>query len=47
MYLKECITTLTNSLINDVRDRFGGTKNSQHNVQDKVVGISFRRRDQL
>ena len=48
-YLKECITSLTNYLVDDVRD--GDLvrlriRNSE-NVQDKVVGISFRCRDQL
>jgi len=48
-YLKECITALTNYLVDEgnnrdlVRLRIRKTEN----VQDKVVGISFRRRDQL
>ena len=49
VYLKECITELTNYLVDDVRDRdlVGlGIRNTE-NVQDKVVSISFRRRDQL
>ena len=49
VYLKECITALTNYLVNDVRDRdlVGLRIRNTENVQDKVVGISFRRRDQL
>ena len=47
-YLKECITALTNCLleVND-RDLVGMRIRNTENVQDKVVGISFRRRDQL
>jgi hypothetical protein len=49
VYLKECITALTNYLVDDVRDRdlVGLRIRNTENVQDKVVGISFRRRDQL
>jgi hypothetical protein len=49
VYLKECITALTNYIVNDVRDRHlvGLRIRNTENVQDKVVGISFRRRDQL
>ena len=49
MYLKECITALTDYLVNDVRDRdFVGMRiRNTENVQDKFVGISLRRRDQL
>ena len=48
-YVKECINTLTNSLVDDVRFRvFVGLRiRNTENVQDKVVGISFRRRDEL
>ena len=48
-YLKECITSLTNYLVDDVRDRdlVGLRIRNTENVQDKVVGISFRRREQL
>ena len=40
---------MTNYLVKDVRDRdFVGLRIcNTENVQDKVVGISFRRRDQL
>ena len=49
VYLKECITALTNYLVDDVRGRdlLGLRIRNTENVQDKVVGISFRRRDQL
>jgi hypothetical protein len=48
-YLKECITTLTNYVVNEVnnRDLVGMSIRNTENVQDKVVGVSFRRRDQL
>jgi len=48
-YLKECITSLTNYLVDDIRDKgsVGLRIRNTENVQDKVVGISFRRRDQL
>jgi len=48
-YLKECITALTNYLVNDVHDRdlVGLRIRNTENVQDKVVGISLRRLDQL
>jgi len=48
-YLKECITALTNYLVNDVRDRdlMGLRIHNTKNVQDNVVGISFRRGGQL
>ena len=48
-YLRECITTLTNYLVNDVHDRdlVGLRIRNTENMQDKVVGISLRRRDQL
>ena len=48
-YLKECITALTNYLLDDVHDRdlVGLRIRNTENVQDKVVGISLSRRDQL
>jgi hypothetical protein len=48
-YLKECITALTNYLVYDVHDRdlVGLRIRNTENVQDKVVCISLRRRDQL
>ena len=48
-YLKECITALTHYLINEVADRdlVGVRIRNTENVQDKGVGISFRRRDQM
>jgi hypothetical protein len=48
-YLKECITALTNYLVHDVHDRdlVGVRIRNTENVQDKVVGISLRRHDQL
>ena len=48
-YLKECITALTNYLVDKVPDRdlVGLRIRNTENVQDKVVGISLRRRDQL
>jgi len=48
-YLKECFTALTNYLIDKVPDRdlVGLRIRNTENVQDKVVGISLRRRDQL
>jgi hypothetical protein len=48
-YLKECITALTNYLVHvvNVRDLVGLRIRNTQNVQDKVFGIGFRRRDQL
>jgi len=48
-YLKECITAITNYLVDEVPDRdlVGLRIRNTENVQDKVVGISMRRRDQL
>jgi hypothetical protein len=48
-YLKERITALTNYLVNDEHDRdlVGLRIRNTENVQDKVVGSSLRRRDQL
>ena len=47
--LKEGITALTDYLDDDVResDLVGITIRNTENVHDKVVGISFRRREQL
>ena len=48
-YLKECITELTNYLVGDVPDRdlVGLRIRNTENLQDKVLRISFRRRDQM
>jgi len=48
-YLKECIPALTNYLVDKVpnRDLVGLRIRNTENVQDKVVGISLRHRDQL
>ena len=48
-YLKECITELTNYLVDDVPDRdlVGVRIRNTENLQDKLLGISFRRRDQM
>jgi hypothetical protein len=48
-YLRECITGLTNYLVDKVPDRnmVGLTIRNTENVKDKVVGISLRHRDQL
>jgi hypothetical protein len=48
-YLKKCITTLTKYLVDKVPDRdFMGLRiRNTQNLQDKVVGISLLRRDQL
>jgi hypothetical protein len=48
-YLRECITGLTNYLVDQVPDRnmVGLTIRNTGNVKDKVYGISLRRRDQL
>ena len=46
-YLKECITDLTNYLLDDVPDRdlvWVRIRNIE-NLQDKVLGVSFSRRD--
>ena len=47
--LNKCINALTNYLFDDVRDRdlVGLRICNTENVQDNVVGISFRRRDSL
>jgi len=48
-YLKECVTALTNHFVNDVRDRdlVGIRISNAENVQNKVMGLSFRCRNQL
>jgi hypothetical protein len=48
-YLRECITGLTNYLVDQVPEgnMVGLTIRNTENVKDKVVGISLRRRDQL
>ena len=48
-YLKECLTLLTNHLVDKLPDRdlVGFRIRNTENVQDKVVGISLHRRDQL
>ena len=48
-YLKECITALTNCVVDEVNNRdLAGLKiRNTENVQDKVAGISFRRGGQL
>jgi hypothetical protein len=48
-YLKECITEFTNYLVDKVPYRvlLGLRMRNIENVQDKVFGITLRRRDQL
>ena len=48
-YLTECITALTSYLVHDVpgRDLVGLRICNTENVQDRVAGISLRRRDQF
>ena len=48
-YLTECITLLTNYLVDVVRDRYlvGLRIWNTESVQDKLVGISYRRLEQL
>lgn len=48
-YIKECIIVLTNYLLHEVPGRVsvGFRIRNTENVQDKVVGISLRRRDQF
>jgi hypothetical protein len=48
-YLKECITALTDYLVDQVPDRdlVCLRIHNTENVQDKVVGVSLRRGDQL
>lgn len=48
-HLKECISALINYFVEDVRDRdlvCLRIRNTE-DIQDKEVGISMRRRDQL
>jgi hypothetical protein len=49
IYLKVCITKLTNYLVDEIpgRDFVGIKVRNTENLRDKVVGISFRRRAQL
>jgi hypothetical protein len=48
-YLKESITALTDYLVREVpdRDMVGLSIRNTENLQDKAIGISLRRRDQL
>lgn len=48
-HLKKCITALINYLVDEVpgRDLMGVRIRNTENVQDKVVGISLRRRDKF
>jgi hypothetical protein len=48
-YLKECITALTDWLVREVpdRDMVGLCIRNTKNLQDKAIGVSLRRRDQL
>jgi hypothetical protein len=48
-YLKECITALTEYLVREVSDRdlVGLSIRNTENLQDKAIGISLRRLDQL
>ena len=48
-YLRECITSLTNYLVSEVsgRNLVGLRIRNTENVQDKVIGISLRRCEQL
>jgi hypothetical protein len=48
-YLKECITALTEYLVDEVagRDLVSLRIRNTENLQDKVIGISLRRLDQL
>jgi hypothetical protein len=49
VYLRECITGLTNYLVDEVpnRDLVGLTIPNTDNFEDKMIGLSLRRRDQL
>jgi hypothetical protein len=49
MYLKECVTKLTNYFVDEIpgRDVVGMKIRNTENMRDKVVGISFRRCDEL
>ena len=48
-YLSECIASLTNYLVGEIpgRDLVGISIRNTENLQDKAVGLSLRRRDQL
>ena len=48
-YLKECITALMNYLVDDVpgRELVGLRIRNTENLEDKLVGTSLLRRDQL
>jgi hypothetical protein len=48
-YLRECVTSLTNYLVDKIPDRdlVGLKIRNTENVEDKVMGLSIRRRDQL
>lgn len=48
-YLQECMISLNNYLVSEVYGRYlvGLRIRSTENVQDKVVGISLRRCDQI
>ena len=48
-YLKKCITALTNYLVNNVpvTGLVGLRNRNTENLEDKVVGINLRRREQL
>jgi hypothetical protein len=48
-YLRECITTLTNYLVDEIPDRdlVGLKIRNTENVEDKVLGLSIRSRDHL
>jgi hypothetical protein len=47
-YLRECITSLTDYLVEiPDRDLVGLKIRNTENVEDKVMGLSIRRRDQL
>ena len=48
VYLEVCFTGLTNYTVKEVRDRdlVGLRIRNNENIQDKLVGICFRRRDQ-
>jgi hypothetical protein len=48
-YITECITALTNCLVGEVpgRDLVGLRIRNTENVEDKVVGLRIRRRDQF
>jgi hypothetical protein len=49
VYLQECITALTNYLVDELpgRDLVGLRIRNTENTEDKVVGICLRRRDKF